>query len=313
MSINIPYEKWENTQESGDTPIQLIPTPKTKPQEKNEVEEFVSQKIDTRNKIIIDHPILSIEEKGDALERVKNFSKIVKENKDLYDKYSTLPNGGKKLIQKIFESSKMPIADINMSFQNWIIILTIPEKNNELFSTDTQSKINMDKYEAFCTPLIKVDDAEYYFIVATKNLPSSKVIDHEIQHFYNEILQEKSDGIKAEICTVLANEAIAQTIYGSFGDSWESFSSLVASGIGKDTMHQSYQFASPYSYGNIYINPDTQKRANLLVLEKLSDAENAWKLRDMEIEHYTDILALTPLEKWWELIDFYSKQNNKDK
>lgn len=85
-----------------------VPTPKIKPQEKNETENFISEKIDLWNKLIVDNPVLSIEEKGDALERVRMFSKVVLDNKALYDKYKSIPGGEKILIQKIFDTAETP-------------------------------------------------------------------------------------------------------------------------------------------------------------------------------------------------------------
>lgn len=123
-----------------------------------------------------------------------------------------------------------------MEFKNGLIVFTIPK--DELFS-DPDIISQIEKVKGFLKPKVPIDSQEYPFMVLRKGVETQKVFEHELQHFYNSTLQAipKDDNILSYIGKLLADETIAQSIHGSYGNEFYDFLRGFSADLSQDSMH----------------------------------------------------------------------------
>lgn len=123
-----------------------------------------------------------------------------------------------------------------MEFKNGIIVFTIPK--DELFS-DPDIISQIEKVQGFLKLKVPIDSQEYPFMVLRKGVATQKVFEHELQHFYNSTLQAipKDDNVFSYMGKLLADETIAQSIDGSYGNEFSDFLIGFSQGLSIDSMH----------------------------------------------------------------------------
>lgn len=273
----------------------------------SEVLEFMKNKLETWNYLIDSNSLLSEEEKSKIKENFQLFEEYVKNNKALFNKYQLNQQlffrkileklNDKNLLNKKNKYSFENIGDVEMKFEGWDIILEISDNDMDQFF--------WENFGWLTTPTIIIDWVSIYPIVVRKSEEKKdQLISHELQHFYNKFLIKSSDKLKDIVINSLADETIAQTIFPTFwitAQEWKSYlAQCLSSGSMNWDSHMSYAFWNRFN-----LNEVEKMGLNMDVLVCLDKIDIAREMKEAWIPNYADILAITPLDKWDELRDFY--------
>lgn len=300
------------------------------------------KKIDQWNKLIVNNSLLSIEEKGKKLEKIKNLEITSKNVKDIYMFFSKEQNWAKELFKKIQNLEENPKWNITMQLIEWIIVFFLNDKeslsnfetikwNGCLESPKTimgksiktiiinRIGIKENKKRRLKDPRLWVgysqEDIQKYKNTPLKEIEDG-VLNHEIQHYNNDFLIDYEN--EERVLSAVQDEIIAQVVNpsGISSDIALEISKIFALWISEGAMNPGW-VSSGYSHANRFYDWDMNKyyKNQIFILENLDEwADIARKLKKTWIKEYADILAITPLTRRSKLENIYlteEKMNNK--
>ena len=278
-----------------------------KPLNDLETQRFVENKINSRNNIIDTNTIIPEEEKSKIKENFQLFEQQVKNNKMLYDKYQWNELlffrkfldklSEKNLLNQNKKHSLKNINDVKINFIWWDFVIEI--------SDDDMDNFFWESFGWLTTPEIKIDWISIYPIVVRKNKErENETIRHELQHFYNKFLIKHSNEIEKVLLNNLADETIAQAIWWSLWQNAKDWKMFLAQCIA--IWVQDWDPYNSYTFWNRFkLSTENQIALNQQIVTNLDNVDVARELRDAWIEDYSDILAITPIDKRNELRKYY--------
>ena len=275
-----------------------------------DIQSFIENKINTRNSIIEQNSTLSKDEKNRIKQNYNSFKRQVENNEIILKKYKwreseILKNIFQTLSQKRILRAEynnwLNSEDIKLSLIWWNIIIELPNEYIDKDFWESFQKITITECEIWWL--------KYSPIIIRRNCENKDLlISQELQHFYNKFLFNYTDTIKDIIGSALADKTIAQTILPTHWKTPNERKLYLSTIYSLWTI--SRKIENHHSFWSFLEGKEnsTKLYLNEIARDHLDNLETARKLKNAWVENYTDILAVTPIEKRKDLEKIYLKK-----